>query len=319
MIIVWRVLNVCNLSCPFCAYDRRLRSPTARADLAQARRFIALLRDWGAARGEPILLSWLGGEPLLWRALEGATQAAHAAGIAVSVTTNGATLRSSRSRRHILDHYSEITVSLDGFAQFHDRMRGWPGGFAALEEGVRRLREEREARGAKLKIRINIVLMRDNIDDFGALCRTAAAWGVDEVSFNQLGGRDRPEFWPAHRLTPHNVAALRAELPALRRELHGRLTICGGDAYVRRIEETTRGAALRVEACTIAENFLFIDEDGRIAPCSFTPDHFARAIAEIRSPADLDALIAWFGRQQIIHPARDCADCPSTQQFAKWA
>lgn len=33
MIIVWRVLNDCNLACPFCAYDRRLAIRRARADL----------------------------------------------------------------------------------------------------------------------------------------------------------------------------------------------------------------------------------------------------------------------------------------------
>lgn len=277
-----------------------------------------LVAAWGRARGAPILLSWLGGEPLLWRELEALTEAFARGGVGVSATTNGSSLGNARARRHILDHYEEITFSLDGFADFHDAMRGRAGAYARLEAGVRALCAERAATGARLKMRINVVLMRDNIADFADLCREVAGWGVDEVSFNQLGGRDRPEFWPAHRLRGEDVAQLRAILPALREELAGRLTIVGGDAYLRRIEETTAGVKLPVAACHVARNFLFIDEDGRIAPCSFAPEHFGRHVDEIRTPEDIDALIDWFGAKQQARPAKDCADCPSTQQFAKW-
>lgn len=318
MIIVWRVLNDCNLACPFCAYDKRLDIRRRRADLAQVRRVMGVVTAWGRARGERILLSWLGGEPLLWRELESLTEAAARAGVGVSATTNGSSLGNARARRHILDHYEEITFSLDGFAAFHDSMRGRPGSYAQLEAGVRALAAERALSGAQLKIRINAVLMRDNIGDFADLCREVARWGADEVSFNQLGGRDRPEFWPTHRLRAEDVALLRAALPALRRELAGRLTIVGGEAYLRRIEETTRGVELPVAACQVARSFLFIDEDGRIAPCSFAPEHFGRHVDEIDGPQAFDAMIEWFSAEQQTRPARDCADCPSTQQFAKW-
>ena len=65
------------------------------------------------------------------------------------------------------------------------------GAFAKLAQTVPALVAERYAAGAGLKVRVNIVLMRDNIAGFAPLCRMLAGWGVDEISFNQAG-RARP-------------------------------------------------------------------------------------------------------------------------------
>jgi MoaA/NifB/PqqE/SkfB family radical SAM enzyme len=317
MIIVWRVVDSCNLSCPFCAYDKRLDVARHQADPAQVVRFLDKLAAWRAA-GEPVLLSWLGGEPLLWPELDALTRRAHAAGIALSVTTNGTTLNSPLSRRHLLDHYSEVTISIDGFGDFHDAMRGWKGAFAKLQAGTQALIAEREATGSLLKIRVNVVLMRDNMSQFSELCRELASWGVDEICFNQLGGRDRPEFWPAHRLRREDIDDLRVLLPRLRLAL-GATRLIGGDAYLDRIEGTTLDHRLPVSDCRVSESFLFVDEAGRISPCSFTPHHFARSVDDIGDDWPLETLGAWFRRQQGLMPAPDCANCPSTQQFDKWA
>lgn len=316
MILVWRVVDSCNLACPFCAFDKRLAYPRRHAAVERVERFLDLLGAW-ADSGEPVMLSWLGGEPLLWGPLEALTERAHRLGLAVSTTTNGTTLGSSRVRRHLLDRYSEVTVSIDGFADFHDAMRGWPGAFAKLQRHVAELAGERDAAGAPLRIRANVVLMRGNIDRFADLCGELAGWGVDEISFNQLGGRDRPEFFPAQRLRPADVAALRALLPELRARLGG-TRIVGSASYLDRIDGSTRGIPLPIRDCRVAEDFLFIDEEGRIAPCSFTPDHFAVSVNDVRSIDQLAGLPAWFRARQRRCPAASCADCPSTQQFAKF-
>jgi hypothetical protein len=108
------------------------------------------------------------------------------------------------------------------------------------------LTAERDAAGTGLKVRANVVLMRDNIAGFATLCRTLAGWGVDEISFNQLGGRDRPEFYPAHRLRAEDVAQLVAEVPRLRAELGQTGTaLVGGTAYLERFADTVALAASR--------------------------------------------------------------------------
>lgn len=319
MIIVWRVLNRCNLSCPFCAYDKRLEIDRSEAQPEKILAFINVLRQWQMRHKRQVLLSWLGGEPFLWSELEALTNAAHGAGVRVSTTTNGTALNSPRVREHILETYSELTVSIDGFANFHDNIRGWRGAFGKLKAGLCDLIAERSACASTLRLRANVVLMADNVRTFGDLCQELATWGIDEICFNQLGGRDRPEFYPAHQMSLDDITWLEAELPALRAALAPQGTrLIGGADYLRRIRGASQGEVFPVSECRIAESFLFIDERGHIAPCSFTPDHFARHISEIETADDLDDLIAGLLTSQKSHPAVDCANCPSTQQFAKW-
>ena len=66
MIVVWQVTEHCNLSCPFCRYDRRQPFERRQADPEQVRRIASLLSESRQQRGERVLLSFLGGEPLLW-------------------------------------------------------------------------------------------------------------------------------------------------------------------------------------------------------------------------------------------------------------
>ncbi|WP_426265790.1 radical SAM protein [Sphingomonas sp. LHG3443-2] len=319
MIVLWRVSNHCNLACSFCAYDKRLSIPRVTADPTQVERFVDLLGEWQAERGRPVLLSWLGGEPLLWRSLSQLSERAEALGLDLSITTNGTTLGAPRVRAELIRRYREVTISIDGLADFHDAMRGWPGAFTKLSRNVPALIAERNQAGASLKVRVNVVLMRGNIAQFETLCRNLNDWGVDEISFNQLGGRDRPEFFPKNRLSSAEVAMLAALLPRLRTELGLKgTTLVGGPAYLERIADTVAGRPFPIEDCRVAETFLFVDEHGRVAPCSFTPEHFDLSIDDLRHPADLDALPARLRALQRARPSCDCADCPSTQQFDKF-
>jgi MoaA/NifB/PqqE/SkfB family radical SAM enzyme len=214
MIVLWRVTDRCNLACSFCAYDRRL--PIARSEASEdtVRAFAAMLGAYRAQTQEAVLVSWIGGEPLLWQPVfRLSSLLKEAYGIRVSATTNGTTLHRLEVRRQVLKGFSELTVSVDGFAPLHDALRGWPGGWQRLKLAVSALAAERMASGSACKLRINIVLMHDNLPDFARLCEELADWGIDEITFNQLGGRDRPEFFPAHRLSAQDAR----DFSALRR------------------------------------------------------------------------------------------------------
>jgi MoaA/NifB/PqqE/SkfB family radical SAM enzyme len=319
MIVLWRVTTTCNLACGFCAYDRRLRVPRHTMETAEVERFANLLGDYRAASGEDVLLSWLGGEPLLWPgvlALSRHLRERH--GLRVSVTTNGSTLHRPGVTDAVAAAFDEVTVSIDAPGEVHEQLRGWPGGWQRLERGIARLAALRDAHGTP-RLRVNTVLMRDTLATFPALCERLAEWSVDEITFNQLGGRDRPEFHATQALRLADVAWLRATLPALVARMAGRgVRLCASDTYLDRFEASAAGRAIAVDDCAPRRATLFIDEHGRIAPCSFTVDHQPLTVSEVRSAHDIAALRERLAARHRAAPAAVCRDCPSTQVFAKF-
>jgi len=214
----------------------------------------------------------------------------------------------------------ELTVSVDGFSNLHDPMRGWPGGFEKLRLWVPTLVREARALGSDLKLRANIVLMRQNVADFAALCSELAEWGITEITYNQLGGRDRPEFYPAHRLTPADVNILEAQLPEIRRRLRDRGAILiGGEEYVTRIRASTLNERIPIADCEPGEHFLFIDEVGRVSPCSFTTFDYGVDIRTLATAADLAALPGIFRKLRDTRRSAHCDDCLSTQVCGKFS
>jgi MoaA/NifB/PqqE/SkfB family radical SAM enzyme len=282
------------------------------------RRFIPVLAEYRALTGEPVLISWLGGEPFLWQPLGELSDLALAHGIRLSTTTNGTTLGSAAVRERILRQLSELTISIDAPGEAHDRMRQFSGGFARLRRNVALLARAARDVGSPLVLKANVTLMHQTLPEVPDLCRELAGWGITELTFNQLGGRDRPEFHPDHRLTPEDVALLEHQLPRIRAELAGRLLIHGGDAYLDRIRASSRNEARPVADCGPGRSFLFIDEGGRVAPCAFTADDYGISLASLRTGADVIDLAARFAGMTRQRRSIWCDDCLSTQACAKF-
>jgi MoaA/NifB/PqqE/SkfB family radical SAM enzyme len=320
MVVVWRVTERCNLSCKFCGYDRELVRPRKDADPQAVLYFGAILAEYQRLTGEAILVSWLGGEPLLWVPLTNLTRAfCQDYQLRVSTTTNGTCLASAGMRAHLLEFYSELTISVDALGSLHDQLRGWHGGFSGLEQYVTDLAEQKRSLKRGPVLRANVLLMRETIADFEPLCFRLANWGIEEITFNQLGGNDRPEFYPAHRLLPQQAEALAIQLPRLRNDLIKMgVRLRGGDSYARRIQATSRGERLPVHDCQPGQRFLFIKESGRVAPCSFTVSGFGVQAEEIISACDLHSLPLRFSELRRQRPSSLCEDCHSTQVFEKF-
>lgn len=319
MIVLWRITTTCNLVCGFCAYDRRLRTPRLQMDQTEIERFGALLGAHRNASGEDVHLSWLGGEPMLRPGiLPLSRRLREQHGLRMSVTTNGTTLGRPGVAQEMLSSFDEVTVSVDALASTHERLRGWHGGWSRLADGVRRLADSRGTRQA-LRLRANVVLMRDTLREFSELCDRLADWGVDEITFNQLGGRDRPEFHPHQALRAHDVHMLRAMIPELVARMASRgVRLNARETYLERIEATALGRAIAVDDCETRRPTIFIDEHGHVASCSFTLDVHGIPTRAIRTPDDVAVLRTRLDERRRAIPAAICADCPSTQVFAKF-
>lgn len=233
-----------------------------------------------ARTGRTVLVSWLGGEPFQWpQWLELSQEFSHRLGLRLGVTTNGLALKSKRVRSQALDLFRQITISIDGLEDQHDSLRQAPGLFRQLSKVVPQLVQDRDPQATLL--RVNTVLTQGNVAGFSEFCIRMAEWGFDELTFNPLGGKDRPEFFPANRLQPEQIVWRKAQLPILRKDCEKLgMKVCGSTAYLDRMGATAEGKPIPIADCRPGESFLFVDEFGRISPCSFTIGEFDTLIGE---------------------------------------
>jgi MoaA/NifB/PqqE/SkfB family radical SAM enzyme len=320
MLVLWRVYEHCNLGCHFCGYSKQLHRSRTLADVDKVLAFGSILGEFARIQGRSVSVSWLGGEPLLWSELPELSRVfKREFGISMGVTSNGLPLESTAVRKSLIEGYSQLTVSVDGMGTFHDGCRDSLGLFDHIRRYVIALRGEADVANSPLKICVNTILMRGNVEDFERLCREVVTWGVSELTFNQLGGNDRPEFYPENRLLSEQVERFANELPRIRAEMAGLgLTIHGNDRYLNRIASTSRGLSIPIDDCDPGRSFLFIDERGRISPCSFTSTGYGVPIEEIAGPSDLARLPETFAERRQQRAAA-CEDCHSTQVFDKFS
>jgi MoaA/NifB/PqqE/SkfB family radical SAM enzyme len=318
-VIVWRVFDRCTLACRFCGFSREVARPRLAVDVSQVLALGKVLADLQQRLGCKILLSWLGGEPLDWDELPALSRPfRHEFGLSLGVTTNGLPLIRPRVRRDLLADYEQVTVSIDGLASFHDYVRQCAGLWEHLRRGVELLRRDDER--LALWRRVNTVLMRGNIGQFVPFCREMNSWGFHELTFNQLGGNDRPEFYPANRLLLEQLRQFRQNLRMLQQsQTPGAMVIRGVQSYLQRIEASTVNRPVAIEDCAPGRRFLFIGPTGRISPCSFTNEAYGVPVSEIDSVEAFLRLADRFDALRRQKRSLACEDCHATHVFDKFA
>lgn len=320
LVVVWRVYEPCNLACHFCGYSREIIRKRNITNSEHILAFGKTLSDFQRETGTEVLVSWLGGEPLLWKELPKLSEIfRQELGIKLGITTNGTLLERENIRTMLRKDYSLLTISLDGFSAIHDFHRCETGLYEKIKKYIGILLDEIACTGSSLKLRINTILMRENIHDFESFCMEVANWGVQELTFNQLGGIDRPEFYPDHRLLPKQVELFATDFPRIQMEAYAKgLAIFGRQPYLERLIATSRDTPIPIEDCNPGRKFLFINEENLVSPCNFTTDGYGIPLSTLKDVAALINLETRFKYKQKYERAMPCNDCHSTQIFEKF-
>jgi len=148
----FEVTNACNLSCTICPVNRGMRRRKRVMDLQTFERFL----DRNPGLEFVLLFQW--GEPLLVRELPGMIAAATRRGVRTMITTNGTLLDEAWCRRLLDAGLTRLTLSVDGDAETHRRIRGIE--LEPLRRNLLRLRRMRDAAGAPLGIDVSMVVNR---------------------------------------------------------------------------------------------------------------------------------------------------------------
>jgi len=317
-VIVWRITQDCNSGCKFCSYARDVDRKRENADPAQIRDFIKILGEYKEKTKRDVLVSWIGGEPFLYRDIMELSKELASRNLGVSVTTNGVLLQ-EKDLTDISEYFTEIVFSIDSFEECNDEVRGLKGHFKRVSECIKRLNEIRLEKRSKLKIKVNTILMRGNIDDFKAFCLYLKQIGVDEVTFNRLGGFDRPEFYSDHSLLPEQSRAFCNDFTRLRSELEeSGIVIHGSRKYMDRFLTAAENIPNPIEECDPGSWFWFINENGYISPCSYTTYEYMVPISDIKSWDTIDKVEERFRKFRETQRSKWCDDCFCTQVYDKF-
>jgi uncharacterized protein len=139
------ISSTCNLACSYCYAQQGSFGGAGRAmSWPVAKQSIDRLLEGAASRGA-VTIAFLGGEPLVNRALvRQATQYASDQGREVGVTprfsiTSNGTLLDGSDVEFFEAHGFAVTISLDGIGQAHDRQRPFRGGAGSYDRIIERV------------------------------------------------------------------------------------------------------------------------------------------------------------------------------------
>ena len=167
----------CNYRCRYCKFWRK-ESYDPELPVED---WIEALRSLRAFAGR-YLIRFGGGEPFLRPGFLEVVEACRAHGIDWNVCTNGSLLDAETVRRVVAAGPFNIDVSVDSpDARVHDSLRGCPGSLEAVEQGIARLREERERTGRRFPIRLKPVITNRNFRQLPALVDWCAEVGADTI------------------------------------------------------------------------------------------------------------------------------------------
>lgn len=172
----------CNLNCDFCWQRETKNFPSANTMSSKnelsGEEWIKVIDSIP----KPSFIGLSGGEPLLHPDLNKITQ--YISGkYPYTVNTNGALLDEKRIRMLIANKVSNISVSLDGFSEIHDKMRKRPGLFNKVIENIKLINKiKRKMNVKKPTLTIKNVLsdeMIEHMEEFYKFCD-------DELNANSL-------------------------------------------------------------------------------------------------------------------------------------
>jgi hypothetical protein len=168
----------CNVKCRYCEY---WRLPNYEKEMTNDEWQEALLSVKSFVGNFSINFS--GGEPFLRKDFPELLAWCRNNGIKAGVTTNGSVLTRNVVERLVAARPFNVNISVDApSAEVHDYLRGFPGLFEKLSNGIGFLVEERKRQGHNFPITIKPTLNARNFRHLPALIQWAQAVGATCVS-----------------------------------------------------------------------------------------------------------------------------------------
>jgi MoaA/NifB/PqqE/SkfB family radical SAM enzyme len=310
-IVVYSPTSRCNSRCSSCDYWRTDgANDLARGEVAALCQELATLQTK--------LVIFTGGEPLVREDVFELADLFRAQGVTLHLLTSGLALE--RHAQAVVERFSAVTISLDGHTpELYRNVRGVDG-LAAVERGVKRIKQLRPA----LPVRARSTLHKQNFWALTELIDKAESMGLDQVSFLSADVTSTGSFGRNSLRVESNAHGLLldgAEVDEFERVIekalvsradafrHGK--VAERDDRLRRLARyygahLQRGPFPRVD-CNAPWASAVIESDGTLRPCFFQPP-----VGNVRSKslrALLDDEMVSFRRRLNVGCDATCQRC----------
>jgi uncharacterized protein len=304
------VATSCNLGCAYCYADRGAFRGPRRPGMSAATMRAAVDRLVSSNAGGRVTLGFIGGEPfanpgLVHEAVAYARSraAAEGAGIGFSVTTNGTLLRDADVAL-LRDNAFTVTVSIDGSAAVHDRVRPAAGGGATHARAVAAILPLlRDPGGARVSARATLTRLDLGVARIVADLR---AIGFEEVGVSPLRTGPRPDLALRNEDWGVLLVAMREAAAAEWNSLLGGARPAFANLTVA-LREIAVGAS-RSLPCGAADNYVSVSAEGTYSACHRTIDDERFALGDVGSGLSQDVRRTFLAERHVDRqePCRTC-------------
>jgi uncharacterized protein len=304
------VAQRCNLGCSYCyAEGGDFGAPPQNMSIELARAAVDRLLD-GSAPGTRVQLAFLGGEPLLNRAVVvAATEyaanlaAARGVGLGLSITTNGTLL--NKSDAAFFERYGfAVTVSVDGAGTVHDRLRPFKGGRGSYATVMARVRPLLELQRA-MQVTARVTVTPENLD-LPATLDGLLQEGFFSVGFSPMLSSPTGR----HQMSAHDLSQMLEQMKAC------------GLAFEREVQAGRRYAFSNMETalaelhrgthrpypCGAGAGYFGVSASGELHACHRFVQDAGRAFGSVQQGVDELKQQAWLSERH-VHKQEPCRSC----------
>jgi MoaA/NifB/PqqE/SkfB family radical SAM enzyme len=172
----------CNVACRYCDYWR-MKSYVDEMSIDEWKRGLSSIKEFMGN----FLISFSGGEPFIKPGLTDLLAWCGENGIQASVTTNGSALTERNAAKAVAAKPFNMNISVDApNAEVHDYLRGYPGLFDKLSNGIRYLRAEQDRQGIHFPIGIKPTIGSKNFRYMPDMVPWAQSVGASYVSYQPM-------------------------------------------------------------------------------------------------------------------------------------
>jgi len=258
--VTLEVTRRCNLNCIFCGIKDN-SSPIL--DIKQVDKFLNKIK-------RPLFIFVTGGEPLLVPYVFEIRERLTSSNIEqIGINTNGS-LISEHNAIKLVKNYDLIEVSIDGFREIHDFLRGKKGIYEKAINGLKYLISTKRALKSNVVIGINTVITKLLIGQLKDFFDEMLQIGVDVIQFTPMLHDPNSEIYKKYGLRREHISAVRDIYDYLDKK---RVLAPGMNTYyLERILEFIRGDYKPLVFCGTGRYFIHISAEGTLYPCcSFYP------------------------------------------------